>query len=408
MFPADAEGQAALIASLARRAYPSLELFIFSLAAGALISFGYFVDSQALVLLGLLAAPVMTPWVGFLLALYSGSRRFFFETCVALLISATIVFLSGLLTGFAARLFLPLTFYNASVHARLWLPDLLTLAIGATTLIVSFARSEDKPFLPSILLVYSFYLPLSAGGFGLGANLQGVGLEGLLVFFAYFSLASLIGLATLLALRLKPTRAGGFFSAVAAVLFAALVIYLMYPQAILSVSLPSPTPQPSATLAPPPSPTFAPIATETATPTSTPTFTPAPTFTPTLALTASETPSPEASAAAEETSPAQIETPSALPSPAADTATASPTITPPTPLLGVINAGESGGANLRQVPKGKYITTLPNGAVVEVSSEKRVVDGVEWARVFATVDGNRLEGWLLASVLEYPGVTPSP
>jgi hypothetical protein len=78
-------------------------------------------------------------------------------------------------------------------------------------------------------------------------------------------------------------------------------------------------------------------------------------------------------------------------------------------MLGTINAGESGGANLRQTPEGKYILTLLNGTVVQVSSEKRNVKGVQWVRVFATIEGQSVEGWLLASVIEYAGgVTPAP
>ena len=69
MFPKDAEGQAAFISALARRAYPSFELFVFSLVCGAILGLGYMLDSQAVLLLGILVAPLMTPWVGFLLAI---------------------------------------------------------------------------------------------------------------------------------------------------------------------------------------------------------------------------------------------------------------------------------------------------------------------------------------------------
>jgi len=165
MFPADAEGQAALIAALARRAYPSLELFVFSLVCGAIIGLGFLLDSQAVLLLGILVTPLMTPWVGFLLAILTGSPRFLFETIMALLVSAVIVFLGGLLTGFAARLFLPITLTNVFIHARLWIPELAVLAVGAITLVASFARSESKPFLPSVIIAYAFFSPINAGGF---------------------------------------------------------------------------------------------------------------------------------------------------------------------------------------------------------------------------------------------------
>ena len=157
MIPGDAEGQAALISSLSRRAFPSFELFVFSLVCGAIVGLGFLLDSQAVLLLGILVTPLMTPWVGFLLAILTGSPRFLFETLMALFISAVIVFIGGLLTGFAARLFLPITLTNVFIHARLWVPELVVLAIGAITLVASFARSEDKPFLPSVIIAYAFY-----------------------------------------------------------------------------------------------------------------------------------------------------------------------------------------------------------------------------------------------------------
>jgi hypothetical protein len=61
MFPVDAEGQAALISELSRRAYPSFELFVFSLVCGAILGLGFLLDSQAVLLLGILITPLMTP-----------------------------------------------------------------------------------------------------------------------------------------------------------------------------------------------------------------------------------------------------------------------------------------------------------------------------------------------------------
>src|SRR6185503_2882060 len=46
-FPSDEEGRAALFTHLARRAYPSYELFVFSVVSGAILGLGYFLDSQA-------------------------------------------------------------------------------------------------------------------------------------------------------------------------------------------------------------------------------------------------------------------------------------------------------------------------------------------------------------------------
>ena len=65
-FPTDEEERAALFAHLARRAFPSYELFVFALLAGAILGLGYFFNSQSLLLFGILVAPLLTPWIGYI------------------------------------------------------------------------------------------------------------------------------------------------------------------------------------------------------------------------------------------------------------------------------------------------------------------------------------------------------
>jgi hypothetical protein len=420
MFPADAEGQAALISALSRRAYPSFELFVFSLVCGAILGLGFLLDSQAVLLLGILITPLMTPWVGFLLAVLTGSPRFLFETLMALLISAVIVFLGGLLTGFAARLFLPITLSNVFIHARLWIPALIVLAIGAITLVASFARSEDKPFLPSVIIAYAFYLPINAGGFGLGSGVPGIWPQGIQVFAVHFALASILGLLTLFALKLRPTTQGIFFSVITLLLFAGILVIFM------GAGLPSPH---AAAVATTSTPTTTPTIQSTATPSQTPSLTatatssPLPSSTPTISLTISITPTggtitPTNTATTTSTATATstvTSTATGAPSPVPLTlsitlpATETPTVTltlEPKLISGTVGASEGGGANLRQTPNGKYLMTLDNGTFVEISPDFRQVNGITWIHVFVTRNGQRIEGWLLESVVSY--ATPAP
>ncbi len=396
--PRDAEGQATLISDLSRRAYPSFELFIFSLVCGAILGLGFLLDSQTVLLLGILVAPLMTPWVGFLLSILTGSPRFFFETLMALLISGALVFFSALLTGFAARIFPPLTLTNVFVHSRLWLPALVVLAIGAVTLVASFARSEDRPFLPSVLIAYVFYLPISASGIGLGYGLVGVWPQGMFVFLTHFALASVLGLITLYAIRLRPSMSGIIFSVIMFLLFAGILFAFMgsglpsKEAAAVATSTPTtqPSPLPSIT------PSLIPAATNTARPLNTsaprtPTRSATPNGTITVTVTG-ETPSPV---------PLTLEV--TLP------VTETPTITltiPTTPTYARVSANEGGGANLRQSPGGKYVMTLLNGTIVETYSDFREVNGVTWVHVFVAINGQRVEGWLLESVVTY--ATPAP
>jgi hypothetical protein len=377
--PTDAEGQASLIADLARRAYPSIELFVLSLACGAILGLGFLLNSQAVLLLGILVAPLMTPWVGFLLAVLTGSPRFLFETVMALLIGGLLVFLGGLLTGFAARLFLPITLDNVYIHSRLWIPALVVIAIGAVTLVASFARSENKPFLPSVIIAYAFYLPINASGFGLGAGLPDTGFEGLLVFGVHFALAGALGLITLFLLRLRPTAGGVILSLVMLTLFAAILFGVAGAAPGSATEAGGVASVPALEESTPPTPTLnlVPTTTGTSSPTNTPTM---------------ETPSPV---------PLTLEI--TLP----PTQTPTITLTPqPTPIYARIQANEGGGANMRAAPGGAYLMTLLNGTIVETYSEFQLVGAVTWVKIYVVVNGQQVEGWVLESTLAY--ATPAP
>jgi hypothetical protein len=395
MIPTDAEGQAVLIAGLSKRAFPSYELFVFSILCGAVLGLGFMLDSHAVLLLGILLAPLMTPWVGLLLSILTGSPRFFFETFMALLISAALVFLSGLMTGFASRVFPPLTLNYAFTHSRLWIPEIAALVLGAVTLIASFVRSEEKPTLPSVIVAYSFFLPVSAAGFGLGSGVQGIWPQGVLVFLTHLAIASLFGLLTLFVLRLRPTTAGMIFSVLMGAVIVGTLLLLMGPGlrsaneagAVTPASQPT-LPSPTGELAPTPVPSSTPKPASAAPRTETETAGPTASPTPTEGITPS---------------PVPLTLDVTLP------ATETPTITltiEPTPVYGKIASGEGGGANLRKTPNGKYLATLDNNTIVEVLPDVQEVNGVAWAHVIATKNGVRIEGWILQSTLLY--ATPVP
>ena len=409
MIPTDAEGQATLVSTLARRAYPSIEFFIFSLLCGAILGLGFLLDSQALLLLGILLTPLMTPWVGFLLAILTGAPRYFFETFMALLVSAVLVFIGGVITGLGSRLFLPMTLTNVFIHARLWVPELIVLVIGAVTLTASFIRSENKPYLPSIIIAYAFFLPVNAAGFGLGSGLQGIWPQGVLVFFVHLALASIFGLITLFVLKLRPSAGGMVFSGAISLLFVVILFMLMgssFPsanEANEAVDASTPTNQPT-----PPALTSNPVATNTRPAVTTQTNTPtvkAIDFTETVAVALTQVALTHAEQTNNPATPTPVPLTLAITLPASETPTVTLTIEAP-PVYGRINASEGGGANLRQTPNGKFLMTLDNGFIVEVMPDFRLVNGVTWVHVFVTRSGQRVEGWLLESVVLY--ATPEP
>jgi len=382
-FPSDEAGRAALFTHLAKRAFPSYELFIFALVAGAIMGLGYFFDSQGLLFFGVLVAPVLTAWIGMSLGIVAGAGRLFGQTFIALLISSALIFVSGVISGFATNIFpQPRTFNEAFMHSRLWPPDFFILAIGAILITLSFVRSEQRPYLPSALVAYYFFLPIAAAGFGLGSGIEGLWPEGIIIFLIYFAWAILFSIFTLFFLRFYPISFGGI--SFTGLILIAIIAWLGISTGILDwiqiqagLSSPKPTPTIEVTSTLPLVPTITP--TSTSAPVTAvigvPTFTPSRTPTP-RPVTVAPTKSPTYTVTAE-----------------------------PTPIIGLIRASEGGGAFIREKPGGKVLATLGNGSTVTiVPDDLQDVNNVVWVHVYTTVNDVRVEGWMIQAVL----VTATP
>jgi len=396
-FPDDEAGRAALYEHLARRTFPSYELFVFALVSGVILGLGFFFNAQALLIFGILVAPLLTPWIGISLSVIAGSGRLFTQTITALFVSSLLIFGSGLLAGFASRV-LPnsaRTFNEAFIHSRLWWPDLFALTISAILLTISFVRSEERPYLPSALLAYEILLPLCAAGFGMGSGVTEIWPQGAFVFVVHFAWATFFGILTLFFLRFYPTSiSGATFTGLAIVAILAIVTFLTGFDQWIRIQAGLATPEP------------APITQTVFPPTPVPTITPSPNISRSTAVTLA----PGASTGVGVPTQTPSRTPTTLPiTPKATlrpTQTSTSTVTAePTAIIGLIKAAEGGGAFIREKPGGKVLATLANGATVTiVPNDFQEVNGVVWIHVFALVNNVRVEGWMIQSVL----VTATP
>jgi len=384
--PASVEGRSKLLQQLVTRAYPSYEFFLFAAFCGAILGLGYLLDSQAVLVFGILMAPLLSPFMGMTIAVVSGALNFFFRSLVVLLIGSALVFITGALAGFAARIWMPLTLTETYLHARLWWTDLVILALGMILLAASFVRSEKKPFLPSAMVAYELLLPLNAAAFGLASQVEQVFLEGLLVFIVYLSWALLFGALTLFFLGFRPSTALGWaFSIVMMIALIVVLASLMMTgtnQTLTNGSQPPPTlvaevvgegPEEAAT-AVPPTGTLSPVASSTPLP-------PEPSATLGLLLSPDITVEP--------------------------TLTATITLTAePTPLYARIASSVGGGAYMRREPGGPVILTLDNSELVEALTAPLEYDGEDWVQVRVVRGEQTFEGWIIQSVLKT--ATPSP
>ncbi|MEW5956658.1 MAG: SH3 domain-containing protein, partial [Chloroflexota bacterium] len=93
---------------------------------------------------------------------------------------------------------------------------------------------------------------------------------------------------------------------------------------------------------------------------------------------------------------------------ATQTPTASPTATPtltPTPVSALVANTNGRGLKLRWTPAGPVAGVLPEGAVVQILSERATADGLAWVKV--TDAGGRV-GWVAESYIIPNQATATP
>jgi len=355
-----ADEREAFLEGLARQVSPGIELFLTSLAAGALIGLGFRFDQRALLMAGALVAPRMAPVAGLALAAVSGSGRFFGRLLASLLVAF------GLLGGVAALaggLGMPATDSSilAAGHIKLNLMDFALLIGGAVIMARSLGRGQPIGALPSAAVAYELALPLGALGIGLLRGETELWQGTLLIFSLHLVWAVVVGMVTLVILGFRPLT-GSSHSLAVAVILMSLVVLLSAVGLGASVLAAAPTPTPTPTVTP----------TATATPTATGTPTRTPTSTPTATATA--------------------------------TNTSTPTATPTPPSAVVIRTGGQ-GAILRRAPNtgAGPVGFLQEGDRVLVIGGPQSAEGRVWWQVRKT-DG--AEGWLLGDLVGT--ITPTP
>lgn len=375
LVPLDADERAEFLDDLAHRASPSFDFFLFSLLAGVVLGIGLLTRGPALLVLGALLAPLMAPITGLALGTITGTMRFFLRSLFGVIIASTLVFLVGFLWGLASQLiatWIQLDFEQIQPYTQLSWYDFLTLAVGSIFLAVSLVNRKPRALLFSAAVAYELYIPLAAAGIGLSSGAAHLWPDGLAVFAMHLSWAALLGALTMAILGFRPLTLFGYtLGGVVTLIGVILLIGLTGVGAVFGGQIALPTPVPSATLTPTQPPTVTPTATTSLTPVP-PSSTPFPTETPSPTHTLTNTPSPS-----------------------------------PTPVYALIAAPEEyGGANLRTEPgfNGEYITSILNGNLVQILSDKPVEqDNVTWLHI-RLPDG--VEGWMLESALLI--ATPAP
>ena len=365
------------IDNLSHQTIPSFDFFLFSLLAAAIITTSILLDSPALLVLGALTAPAMTPFLGIPLGAATGSLKFFSQRLAGSLIAGVFVFLVGILGGYTTFVFKTPGVQFLIYNARISWTHLVLLAIGTILSVITLKKQGQISTLPSVAIAYELYVPLAIAGFGFGSGQPHLWPDGLALFGIHLAVMALTGTITFMLLGIKPLTFIGFtLGSLVAILSIVGVIGLSSAGAVVGGKIAMPTLPPTAT------PTSTPIP-----PTNTPTITPIP---PTPTLTA--------------TVPTATSTP---------TPTATHTATPkPTPFYAEISVDKKyAGAYIRKEPgfDSQRLTSLLNGTVVEILNPAPSFDedGNNWLNIrYLNEDGNYQEGWIIERLLLI--ATPRP
>jgi len=379
LVPEDLISVAEDIESLAHSTIPSFDFFLFSLLAGAIITASILADSPALLVLGALAAPPLTPFIGISLGTATGSLKFFSQRFIGSLVASGFIFLVGILGGYATFVLKTSGVQFLIYNARVSWTHLVLLIAGTVFSVISIKRQQQIPILPSVALAYELYVPLAIAGFGFGSGQPHLWPDGLVVFGIHLAVMAITGTIVFVLLGIKPLNFIGYtLGSVITILGIVLVIGLSSAGAVVGGKIAMPT--------------LVPTATQTATPVP-------PTFTPT------NTPIP----------------PTPSPSPTVPTATATPlptatsSVTPkPTPFYAEIAANDAvdfPGASIRNGPsiQSLWLTSLLNGVMIEILNPSPSYDeaGRSWLNVrFINADGNEQDGWILENLILIS--TPQP
>ena len=366
--------------TLAYRAAPTFDFFVFSFLSGCLLGLGYILDAPAILLVGILVAPILAPWIGAALATATGEIRFLGQTLGGFLSAVVMVFAVGLLAGLSSRIFQPLTSSQAFLHARLWWPDLLLLIAGTSILVIAFIQSENKPALASLMVAYELFLPVSAAGFGVGSGVEGLWPEAGLVFLIHLALSLMVSLMVFFYMGFRPLETRGYALAGGVVIVSLAVVAGF---AGLGSLLNARISQPAAT------PSALPVKTITPLPSPVPRETPLPTWT--------VAPAP--------VKPTATQAPP--PTPTVGVAASSPTLLP-TPVYGKVQS-MGDGAVIRTSPAGAAITTIQNGYLVEILGDApSVVAGATWVHVIVKTPARDIDGWMLLNLISTSTPSGSP
>jgi APA family basic amino acid/polyamine antiporter len=200
----EAEERSAVYRQVREDAKVDIDFFVMISLAAIIATLGLLLNSPAVIIGGMLVAPLMSPIIGIALAISLGNIRLLRDA-----VESTIkgIFLAVVIALFLASIS-PLTGVNEEILARTR-PNLLDLVValasGAAG-VYAVSRKDVSAALPGVAIAAALVPPLGVIGIGLATNRPEVAGGGLLLFSTNLVAITLAGAISFLLLGFRPAR----------------------------------------------------------------------------------------------------------------------------------------------------------------------------------------------------------
>jgi uncharacterized hydrophobic protein (TIGR00271 family) len=205
LFPTlEAEERSAVYQRIRVDAKADIDFFVMISLAAVIATLGLLLNSPAVIIGGMLVAPLMSPIIGIALAIALGNVRLLRDAAESAIKG---IFLAVVIALFVASVS-PLTGVNEEILART-APNLLDLVVALASgaaAAYALSRKDVSAALPGVAIAAALVPPLGAIGIGLATNRPEVAGGGLLLFSTNLVAITLAGAINFLLLGFRPAR----------------------------------------------------------------------------------------------------------------------------------------------------------------------------------------------------------
>jgi APA family basic amino acid/polyamine antiporter len=202
----DTQERSAVYREIREGSRADIDYFVMTTLAATIATLGLLLNSAAVIIGGMLVAPLMSPIIGIALSIALGNVRLLRDAAESAIKGVFV----AVVVGFVVAAISPLSAVTGEILARTR-PNLLDLAVALASgaaAAYAMSRKEVSAALPGVAIAAALVPPLGVVGIGLAINRVEVAGGGLLLFATNLVAITFAGALIFLLLGLRPARGG--------------------------------------------------------------------------------------------------------------------------------------------------------------------------------------------------------